>query len=58
MTLGETRTLVIEAVDAYGEPSDQFIQEIPKDQFTEAEIEPGVGEVYNFVFGPGTVLEV
>ena len=58
MELNETKELVIEAADAYGERSDQFIQDIPLDQFAEAEIEPVEWEVYNFVFGPGTVLEV
>lgn len=35
MTVGERKTITIEASDAYGEPNDQYITEIPKEMIPE-----------------------
>lgn len=58
MSLGESQKLEIPAVDAYGEKTDEAIQEIPSQPFIDAGIDPVVGEKYNFGIAPGTVLAI
>ena len=62
MTLNETKTIEIAAADGYGERTEEAVQEVPSEMFTEAGLEPIVGEqiVLNSPMGPipGTVIAV
>lgn len=58
MEEGETKTLVLEPSDAYGEYNEELIQVVPLSNFTDNDIEIEVGETYNFWFTQGTVLEI
>lgn len=58
MKVGETKTIVIPAEEGYGEIKPELVQELPKSNFVDANIEPQVGETYNFGIAQGKVLEV
>lgn len=58
MKLWEKKEIKIPAAEWYGERTDEAIQDIPKQVFTDAWTEPVVGEQYNFWIAPGTVLEI
>lgn len=58
MNVGETKTISIEPGEAYGEYREELIQELPKDNFATAGIEPVVGETYNFGIAQGKVLGI
>lgn len=58
MKEGETKELVLEPSDAYGEYNEELIQTVPLDNFTDNGLEIVVWETYNFGFTQGTVLEI
>jgi peptidylprolyl isomerase len=58
MTVGETKTLTIPSVDAYGAPSSELIQKVPSTIFDESGITPELWERYNFGFAAGIITEI
>jgi len=58
MNVGETKVIDIEAGEAYGEYREELVQELPKENFATAGIDPVVGETYNFGIAQGKVLEI
>ncbi len=58
MKTGETKEIKIPAAEWYGERTDEAIQEIPMQVFTDAGTDPVIWEQYNFGIAPGTVLEI
>ena len=58
MKLNESKTLTIPAAEAYGEWTEDRVQELPAGNFVDAGITPTVGEMYNFGIAQWKVLEV
>lgn len=58
MNVGETKTITIQAGEAYGEYREELVQELPKENFATAGIDPVVNETYNFGIAQGKVLEI
>lgn len=54
----ETKELVLEPSEAYGEYNEELIQAVPLNNFTDNGLEIVVWETYNFGFTQGTVLEI
>ncbi|WP_157196730.1 FKBP-type peptidyl-prolyl cis-trans isomerase [Methanococcoides burtonii] len=51
MTVGEEKTVVIPAAEAYGEYDEERVQPVPISQLKEKDIEPEVGMLLNTISG-------
>lgn len=58
MKVGETKTFTIPVDQAYGEPKEELIQEVPLATFQESGLTPEVGKTYNFGIAQGTIKAV
>jgi len=58
MKINESKTLTIAPENAYGEWTEDRVQEIPLSNFEEAGIKPTEGEMFNFWIAQWKVLEI
>lgn len=58
MTVGETKTFTIPVDQAYGEPREELVQQVPLTTFQESGLTPEIGKTYNFGIAQGTIKEV
>lgn len=58
MKTWESKSITIAPAEAYGEYRDELVQDLPKENFATAWIDPVVGETYNFGIAQWKVLEI
>jgi len=58
MEEGGRKTVEIPPEEAYGQPSDERVVDVPSDQFSQAQIEPQVGMMIQTSNGLATIVEV
>ena len=57
MEVGERKTVEIPPEEAYGQPTDERVVDVPSDQFDQAEVEPQVGMMIQTSNGLATIVD-